>query len=222
MSVERIGVLGAGTMGAGIAQVAALGGYETRVYDALPGAAEKGVARLREGLARGAARARWSEAEAEAASDRVAAVSELVELDGCDLLIEAAPEVVELKRELFARVAEVCGPNAVLASNTSSLRVADIAAGVPHPERVVGMHFFNPPVLMELVEVVATADSAEPALAAATEVAERMGRTPIRAKDTPGPSRSSRCECSATGSPTPRPSTGSSASAAASRWARSS
>jgi 3-hydroxybutyryl-CoA dehydrogenase len=185
-SVAEIGVLGAGTMGTGIAQVAAMGGYPTRVYDALPGAAEKGVERLRETLARGASRGRWSEAEAEAAHGRTRAVADLGELAGCDLLIEAAPENVELKRELFTEVAGVCGPEAVLASNTSSLRVSDIAAGVPHPERVVGMHFFNPPALMKLVEVVAAADSSEEALAATSEVAERMGRTPIRAKDSPG------------------------------------
>ncbi len=185
-SVSEIGVLGAGTMGTGIAQVAAMGGYPTRIYDALPGAAEKGAERLREALAHGASRGRWSEAETEAAHGRVRAVADLGELAGCDLLIEAAPENVELKRELFTEVAEACGPEAVLASNTSSLRVSDIAAGVPHPERVVGMHFFNPPALMKLVEVVATADSSEDALAATTEVAERMGRTPIRARDTPG------------------------------------
>jgi 3-hydroxybutyryl-CoA dehydrogenase len=186
VSVSRIGVLGAGTMGTGIAQVAAFGGYPTRLYDALPGAAEKGLERLHGSLARGASRGRWSEAEADAAAERAEAVSGLAELAGCDFLIEAAPEQVELKRALFAEVGEVCGPEAVLASNTSSLRVAEIAAGVPHPERVVGMHFFNPPALMKLVEVVATAESAESALAAATEVAERMGRTPIRARDTPG------------------------------------
>jgi 3-hydroxybutyryl-CoA dehydrogenase len=101
-------------------------------------------------------------------------------------VIEAAPERVELKRDLFTQLAEILGPDAVLASNTSSLRVTDIAAGVPQPERVVGMHFFNPPALMKLVEVVATEVSSAAALAAATEVGERMGRVPIRAKDSPG------------------------------------
>ena len=101
-------------------------------------------------------------------------------------MVEAAPEDLELKRELFAALAEACGPEAILASNTSSLPVTAIAAEVPHPERVVGMHFFNPPALMKLVEVVATARSAEAALEATTEVGRRMGRTPIRAKDSPG------------------------------------
>jgi 3-hydroxybutyryl-CoA dehydrogenase len=186
VTVTRVGILGAGTMGRGIAQVAALGGFETRLHDAFPEAAESGAAKLAEALAKGAARGRWSKAEAEAAAARVRPALEIGELAGCELLIEAAPEDVKLKRGLFGAVAAVCGPETVLASNTSSLRVSDIAEGVPHPERVVGMHFFNPPALMKLVEVVAAERSSERALALTTEVAERMRRTPIRARDTPG------------------------------------
>jgi 3-hydroxybutyryl-CoA dehydrogenase len=186
VTVSRVGILGAGTMGTGIAQVAALGGYETQLYDAVPEAAESSTARLGEALAKGVSRGRWSEPDAEAATDRVSPALAMEELAGCELLIEAAPEDLKLKRELFAAVAAVCGPEAILATNTSSLRVSDIAAGVPNPERVVGMHFFNPPALMKLVEVVATSESSERALTTATEVAERMRRTPIRARDTPG------------------------------------
>ncbi|MGN6587876.1 MAG: 3-hydroxyacyl-CoA dehydrogenase NAD-binding domain-containing protein, partial [Solirubrobacterales bacterium] len=179
-------VVGAGTMGGGIAQVAALGGFETVLYDEFPEVAFVRAANIGEDLAKGAARRRWSEEEAEAASELVHATEDFAELVGCDLVIEAAPEKLELKRDIFTRLAELLGPNAVLASNTSSLRVSEIAAGVPQPERVVGMHFFNPPALMKLVEVVAAERSSEGALAAATEVGERMGRTPIRAKDSPG------------------------------------
>jgi 3-hydroxybutyryl-CoA dehydrogenase len=186
VSVSRVGVVGAGTMGRGIAQVAALGGYQVALYDALPEAAEAGLAALREALAKGASRRRWSEEEADAAAARVTPSEEPAGLEGSELVIEAAPERLELKREIFRTVADLLGPEAVLASNTSSLRVRDIAVGVPGPERVVGMHFFNPPALMKLVEVVATRDSDERSLAAATEVAERMGRVPIRAKDSPG------------------------------------
>ncbi|MGN6557760.1 MAG: 3-hydroxyacyl-CoA dehydrogenase NAD-binding domain-containing protein [Solirubrobacterales bacterium] len=186
MSVERVGVVGAGTMGGGIAQVAALGGFETVLYDEFPEVAFVRAANIGEDLAKGAARRRWSEEDAEAASELVHATEDIAELAGCDLVIEAAPEKLELKREIFTRLAELLGPDAVLASNTSSLRVSEIAAGVPQPERVVGMHFFNPPPLMKLVEVVAAERSSEEALAAATEVGERMGRTPIRAKDSPG------------------------------------
>jgi len=186
VTVARIGILGAGTMGRGIAQVAALGGYETRLYDAYPDAARDAAVKLREALAKGASRGRWSEAEAEVASNRIGPALEIGQLAGCEMLIEAAPEDVELKRKLFGEAAAVCGPEAILASNTSSLRVSDIAVGVPDPERLVGMHFFNPPVLMKLVEVVAAERSAEWALEATTEVALAMGRTPIRAKDSPG------------------------------------
>jgi 3-hydroxybutyryl-CoA dehydrogenase len=186
VKVTRVGVVGAGTMGRGIAQLAALGGYETVLYDVAPDLAEAGADALREALRKGAARGRWSEDEARAASARVQASAELQELAGCELVIEAAPEQLELKRQIFSGIAEVTGPEAAFASNTSSLRVADIAAAVPHPERVVGMHFFNPPPLMKLVEVVAAEGSSEEALAATTAVAEQMGRTPIRTKDSPG------------------------------------
>jgi 3-hydroxybutyryl-CoA dehydrogenase len=186
VSVSRVGVIGAGTMGRGIAQVAALGGYPTALYDVAPELVEAGAAALREALRKGAGRGRWSEQEAEAASNRVGTAVELDELAGCGLVVEAAPEQLELKRDLFTRLARTLGAEPVLATNTSSLRVSEIADGVPDPERVVGMHFFNPPALMRLVEVVAAERSSETALAAATEVAERMGRTPIRAKDSPG------------------------------------
>jgi 3-hydroxybutyryl-CoA dehydrogenase len=186
MSVKRIGVVGAGTMGAGIAQVAALGGYETRLHDPVPEALDTGIGRLHRALAKGAAKSLWSEAEAEAAGDRVGGATSLDDLCECDLVIEAAPEDLSLKRGLFANLAAACGGEAILASNTSSLPVTAIAAEVPRRERVVGMHFFNPPALMKLVEVVATADSAPQALDATTEVGIRMGRTPIRAKDSPG------------------------------------
>jgi 3-hydroxybutyryl-CoA dehydrogenase len=186
MKVERIGVVGAGTMGAGIAQVAALGGYETRLHDPIPAALDTGIDRLHRAMTKGASKGLWSETASEEASDRVGAAKKLTDLGECDLVIEAAPENLGLKRELFASLAKACGPEAILASNTSSLPVTAIAAEVPYRERVVGMHFFNPPALMKLVEVVATDDSAHEALDATVEVGERMGRTPIRAKDSPG------------------------------------
>jgi 3-hydroxybutyryl-CoA dehydrogenase len=173
-------------MGAGIAQVAALGGYETRLHDPVPEALETGTGRLHRALAKGATKGLWSEAEADAAGTRVGAAASLADLGECDLVVEAAPEDLDLKRDLFASLAEACGPRAILATNTSSLPVTAIAEGVPQPERVVGMHFFNPPALMKLVEVVATAASAPEALEATAEVGTRMGRTPIRAKDSPG------------------------------------
>ncbi len=181
--IERVGVAGAGTMGAGIAQLACLGGYETLLFDPDDAALERGLERLRGDLARGAERGRWTAAEAEAATARLAPAPELADLGGCELVIEAAPERLELKRELFAGLEAACDADAVLATNTSSLSVTAIAAEAERPERICGMHFFNPPPLMRLVEIIAGDASAPEALAAATEVAERMGRTPVRARD---------------------------------------
>jgi 3-hydroxybutyryl-CoA dehydrogenase len=186
VSIERVGVIGAGTMGAGIAQIAALGGYETRLHDPVPAALETGIERMRTALAKGAAKGMWSEPEAEEASARAGAAASFEELCECDLVVEAAPEDLKLKRGLFAALAETCGSDAILATNTSSLPVTAIGEGIPGPERIVGMHFFNPPALMKLVEVVATERSSAAALNATTEVGRRMGRTPIRAKDSPG------------------------------------
>ncbi|HET9593435.1 MAG TPA: 3-hydroxyacyl-CoA dehydrogenase NAD-binding domain-containing protein, partial [Solirubrobacterales bacterium] len=150
------------------------------------GVATASAEALRQALDKGAARGRWSEEDAEAAAGRVEPAEDVAQMAGAELAIEAAPERLELKREIFNQLAETLGPEATLASNTSSLRIGEIAEGVPQPERVVGMHFFNPPPLMKLVEIVATERSSEGALTAATEVGERMGRTPIRAKDSPG------------------------------------
>ena len=182
----RIGVVGAGTMGAGIAQIAALGGYETFLYEIDEKQLERGLEMVRNGMRRGAERGRWSETEADDALERLRTDTLIEFLRDCDLVIEAAPEDLDLKRNLFDRLATVCGPEAVLASNTSSLSVTAIASAAPEPQRIVGMHFFNPPALMQLVEVVAGDESDEPALERATEVARGMGRTPIRARDSVG------------------------------------
>jgi 3-hydroxybutyryl-CoA dehydrogenase len=187
VKAERIGVAGAGTMGAGIAQAAILGGLETVIHDPDGTALEEGMSRLHAELTKGAERGHWSAPGTARALELLTRGDAGVEsLAGCDLVIEAAPEDLELKRELFAGLAEVCDPEAVLATNTSSLSVTAIAAPTPGPHRVVGMHFFNPPVLMDLVEVVAGDDSSAAALDAATEVARRIGKTPIRTRDSIG------------------------------------
>src|SRR4051812_18077882 len=173
-------------MGAGIAQIAALGGYETLLYEIDQKQLERGLEMVRNGMRRGAERGRWTQAQAAEALERLRTDTLIELLSDCDLVIEAAPEDLDLKRDLFERLASVCGPEAVLATNTSPLSVTAIAAAVPEPERIVGMHFFNPPALMKLVEVVAGEESGEPALELATEVARGMGRTPIRARDSVG------------------------------------
>jgi 3-hydroxybutyryl-CoA dehydrogenase len=183
VTVERIGIVGAGTMGAGIAQVACLGGFETLLHDPVPEALATGEERTRGALSAGAERGLWTRDDASSAADLLRAVPKLADLEGCRLIIEAAPEDLELKQEMFGLLATVCGSEAILATNTSSLSVAAIAAGVPDPQRIVGMHFFNPPALMRLVEVVAGPESSEEALRIATEAAKQMGRTPVRASD---------------------------------------
>jgi 3-hydroxybutyryl-CoA dehydrogenase len=170
-------------MGAGIAQVACLAGFTTYLHDPDPSSLTAGEDRLRADLIKGVDRERWTQAEAEAASARLRPARALGDLATCELVIEAAPESLDLKRELFAELESICEPSAVLATNTSSLSVGEIAAASARPERICGMHFFNPPALMKLVEIVAGERTAPEALDVAAHVAERMGRTPIRAAD---------------------------------------
>jgi 3-hydroxybutyryl-CoA dehydrogenase len=185
-AIGAVGVVGAGTMGAGIAQISVLGGIETLLHDPDPRALHQGIDRATSAIEKGVKRGRWSPEQAVAALGRLGAASELEALSGRDLIIEAAPEDLELKRELFGRLEAATGPEAVLATNTSSLSVTAIAEGAERPERIVGMHFFNPPAAMKLVEVVAGEQSGGTAIALATEAGEAMGRTAIRARDTVG------------------------------------
>ena len=181
-----IGVLGAGTMGSGIAQLAARSGAKALLHDPIPEALERGLEKARDGLSKEAARGRLSAADAEDASGRLEGVEDMGALSSCELVIEAAPERPELKRELYERLSEIVGEECVLATNTSSLLVTAIATAASNPRRVVGMHFFNPAPLMPLLEVVAGEQSSEEALALAQATGEAMGKTVIRAKDGPG------------------------------------
>jgi 3-hydroxybutyryl-CoA dehydrogenase len=183
---DTIGVIGAGTMGAGIAQLAAQTGARTLVHDPIPEALEKGIAGVGKGLARLVERGRMPAEDAEAITARIAPAATLAELAPCGFVIEAAPEKLELKLDLFGQLATIVAPDAVLATNTSSLSVTEIAAGVPLPERVIGFHFFNPAPVMKLVEVVAGQASGAEALAMAHAVGEAMGKTVIDAADIAG------------------------------------
>jgi 3-hydroxybutyryl-CoA dehydrogenase len=181
-----IGVLGAGTMGSGIAQLGARSGARTLLHDPIPEALERGLQGARKGLAKEAEKGRLSHDEAQAASERLQAVDGLEALALCDLVIEAAPERLELKHGLYKQLSEIVSEECVLASNTSSLLVTAIAPAASRPERVVGMHFFNPAPLMRLLEVVAGQESSEEALALAHATGEAMGKTVIRASDVAG------------------------------------
>src|SRR4051794_23101475 len=177
-----VGILGAGTMGAGIAQLAAAAGARTLVHDPDAGALERGLAGIAERLEHEVERGRL-EAGAAGPLEPAADVAALAD---CDLVIEAAPESLELKRSLLASVADVVREDCVLATNTSSLSVTEIAAGVPGPERMVGMHFFNPAPVMKLVEVVAGEQSGEAALETTRALGRAMGRHVVDAGGGPG------------------------------------
>jgi 3-hydroxybutyryl-CoA dehydrogenase len=181
-----MGVVGAGTMGAGIAQLGVLAGIETWLHDPFPDALQRGEEYVRSNLARGAERGRWTEDDAASAAERLRIAPVLADLDGCELVIEAVPERLELKRELIADLSRVCGAGTVLATNTSSILVTSLASAAAEPENVVGMHFFNPPPLMRLLEVIAAEQTGPRALAVARATGEAMGKHVVVATDGPG------------------------------------
>jgi len=184
--LERIGILGAGTMGAGIAQVAAEAGIDAVIHDPIPGAFERAHTRISAFLARKVEKGQLDAGQAAAALDRLVPAASLDELAAVDLVVEAIPEELELKRDAFRRLDAVAEPETILATNTSSLSVAKIASAATHAERVVGMHFFNPVPLMALVEVVAAPGTDRAVLDATVAAARRLGKTPVLAADTPG------------------------------------
>ncbi|HEU4343448.1 MAG TPA: 3-hydroxyacyl-CoA dehydrogenase NAD-binding domain-containing protein [Candidatus Binatia bacterium] len=183
---EKIGVLGAGTMGAGIAQVAAQAGFNTLLYDISEEFIEKGLGRIQSFLQASRERGRITAETEKQILDRLHGTTRLQDFQSCRLIIEAAPEKLELKRDIFKQMDAICGPMALLATNTSSFSVTAIAAGTRHQERVLGLHFFNPPPLMALVEVIQGDRTVAATMEAATELMRQMGKTPARAKDTPG------------------------------------
>jgi len=183
---EKIAVLGAGTMGAGIAQVAAQAGFETLVYDIKQEFIDTGLGRVRSFLQGSRERGKITAEQEKAILDRFRTTTSLEDCKGSALVIEAAPEKLDLKRDIFKQLDLVCAPETLLASNTSSFNVTAIAASTQHQERVLGLHFFNPPPLMALVEVIQGDRTSAAAIDQATELMRAMGKTPARAKDTPG------------------------------------
>src|SRR5258706_224184 len=182
----KIGVLGAGTMGAGIAQVAAQAGFEILLYDVSQEFIDGGMERIKSFLQRSKERGKLTaEKEAEIVA-RLGSTLNLDDFAGSALIIEAVPEKLDLKREVFKKLDAVCGPETLLATNTSSFAVTAVAGATEKPERVLGTHFFNPPPLMALVEVVQGDRTSAAAMDRATALIRDMGKTPVRAKDTPG------------------------------------
>jgi 3-hydroxybutyryl-CoA dehydrogenase len=184
--VRRVGVVGLGTMGAGIAQVCVQAGIETVGREVSDELCESARERIAHYLDRGVDKGRLAAEERDAALGRLTTTTELGDLAGCDLVIEAIVEELATKQALFRELEDVVGEDAVLATNTSALSVTEVASATERPERVVGMHFFNPAPVLPLVEVVRTDHSAPDAVDTALELAERLGKEPIRCNDTPG------------------------------------
>ncbi|MEN3334642.1 MAG: 3-hydroxybutyryl-CoA dehydrogenase, partial [Blastocatellia bacterium] len=186
MAIERIAVIGAGTMGHGIAQVAAQAGYAVVLEDMNDELVAQGLARLEANLRKGVERGKVTEESMRAALSRIRTSTKLADTAEADLIIEAVVEKLDAKRQLFVRLDQLCKPEAMLATNTSSLSIASIASATARADRVIGMHFFNPVHLMKLIEIVVAPETAAATLDAMLAVAGRMGKEAIIVKDAPG------------------------------------
>jgi len=186
MEIRTLGVVGAGTMGNGIAQVAAMSGFDTIMVDVAPKALEKGVATIERSLAKLVEKERLSAADSEAARGRLTTAGELSVLASCELVVEAVVERFEVKREVLAELDRVTGEGAVLATNTSSISITKLAAQTSRPERVIGMHFMNPVPLMKLVEIIRGLQTSQATWDLVEATTKRMGKVPVEVHDAPG------------------------------------
>ncbi len=185
--MRTVAVIGSGTMGSGIAQVCAQTGWETRLYDAFPESLDKGMNSIDEFWKSGIRRGKNTEEQVKDWSEKLVPCGNLEDaLSGVDLVIEAVPEKIDLKRSIFQKIEELAPENAILATNTSGLRISEIASVVKNPERVVGMHFFNPVPIMKLLEVIKHDSSSDDTIDEVIEIGEEMGKTTIVVGDIPG------------------------------------
>src|SRR5919201_1032325 len=182
----RVGVVGLGTMGAGIAQVSVTAGHETIGREISDELGQRGRATIERYLTRGVEKGRLTADERDAALARLTLTTDLADLAECELVIEAVLEELDLKREVFSELDRICRPDAVLATNTSALSVAEIAEATQRPVRVIGMHFFNPAPVLPLVEIVRAPKSSDEAVRIAYDWAEQAGKRPVRCNETPG------------------------------------
>jgi 3-hydroxybutyryl-CoA dehydrogenase len=184
--VKMVGVVGCGLMGSGIVQVSAQAGLKTIVREADQALLDKGLGRIRKFLDEGVTKGKVTAEVRDKTLANVSGTVKLEDLAGCDLVIEAVTENIEVKKQVFSTLDAVCAPDAVLATNTSSLSVTEIAAFTKKPERVLGLHFFNPVPLMKLVEIIRALSTGEAAFERAKGYVEAIGKTPVIAKDAPG------------------------------------
>jgi len=185
-SEHRLGVVGAGTMGNGIAHVFARAGFDVDLYEVSEQALQRGLAAIRTNLDREAAKGKVDPAETPAIFARIRPVLKLQELSGCTLVVEAAIERLEVKQQIFRDLDELIGPDAILATNTSSISITKLAAGTGRPDRVIGMHFFNPVPVMALVEVIRGLQTSDATFATVRGLALDAGKTPVEVNDAAG------------------------------------
>nr|MBC7245480.1 3-hydroxyacyl-CoA dehydrogenase family protein [Chloroflexota bacterium] len=185
--MQNVAVMGSGTMGSGIAYVTARAGLSTRLYDPIPEQLAKAQAYHRKLLDREVEKGRLAQAEAEATSARILYTGDLAQaLSKVDLVIEAAPENIELKKKLFHEMEQHVSAQAILGSNTSSLPITEIATAVQKRDRVIGIHFFNPAPVMQLIEIIQAVETSEATVQAVVEFAKKVGKEPVVVKDFPG------------------------------------
>ncbi|HXQ62992.1 MAG TPA: 3-hydroxybutyryl-CoA dehydrogenase [Acidimicrobiales bacterium] len=186
MSLKRIGIVGSGIMGSGIAETAAVHGFEVVLRSRAKGTADGMVAGMAKSLAKQVDKGKMASEDRDAALARVTAVSDLSELAGCDLVIESVVEDLAVKKHLFSELDRVCGDHTILATNTSTLPVVDMAMETGRPDKVCGIHFFNPAPVMSLVEIVRPITAADDTIATARSFAEACGKSPVEVKDQAG------------------------------------
>jgi len=186
MANQRVGVIGAGTMGNGIAHVFARSGFEVFLFDVEQKFLERALATIGKNLDRELAKGKLTEGEKSATLERIATLTDRGRLAACDFIVEAAPEKLEIKAELFRELDRICRPEVVLASNTSSISITKLAAYTARPANVIGMHFFNPVPLMKLVEVVRGLATSQETFQSVRELALKLEKTPVEVNDAPG------------------------------------
>ena len=181
MEIKRVAVIGAGDMGHGIAELFAMNGYSVALMDAFPEALESAKGKITQSLGKFVERGKLTKAQSDEAFSKIVFGGDIVTaVSHADLVVEAVPEIPELKKSILKEVGQAAPREAVLASNTSNIRISELAESTPGPERVVGMHFFNPPVVMKLVEIVPGSKTDPAVIDALASVCAKLGRTPIR------------------------------------------
>ena len=186
MSIKTIAVLGAGQMGNGITQVAACAGYNVTMVDIEQAYVDRGLATIEKSLAKLVTKERMTQEDADAARARISTAIDRQACADCDLVVEAVPEILSLKQEIFAELDQICKPETILASNTSSISISTIADATNRPEQVIGMHFMNPVPIMKLVEIINGKQTSDATNAAVIEASATMGKTALSCNDAPG------------------------------------